>query len=147
MVSLADADRELVILLEDAQSPDRPRWRVRFRQYPAYRNVDEAYRTNLWQWLDESDQRVGFTFTVTEAPQFASWGTVYLHDVVPGAQHFVIATNDDVVEVISAQPPIWETVDPAKLGSPASGKSRHLYVGEDDAEIGQLVADLKGRNQ
>jgi hypothetical protein len=147
MVSLTDLDHELVILLEAFHSPDRPRWRVRFRQYPAYRNVDEAYRTNLWQWLDQSNQRVGFTFTVDESPRFASWGTVYLHDVVPGAQHFVIATDDDVVEVISAQSPIWESADPAERGSPSPGKSRHLYVGEDDAEIEQLIADVKGRDQ
>ena len=139
MVSLADVDHELVVMLEAVHIPGRPRWRVRFRQYPAYRNVDESYRTDLWRWLDESNQRIGFTFTVEELPRFASWGTVYLHDVLPQAQHFVIATEDDVVEVISAQAPIWEIAAPAEVNSPIPGKSEHLYVGEDDARIAELV--------
>ncbi|MGC4093233.1 MAG: hypothetical protein QM756_42955 [Polyangiaceae bacterium] len=146
MVSLIDVDHELDVLLEAVHSPGRPRWRVRFRQYPAYRNVDESYRTDLWRWLDESKQRVGSTFTVEESPRFASWGTVYLHDVVPNAQHFVIATEDDVIEVVSAQLPTWESADPAPLSSPTPGKSRHLYVGEDDAELEQLYANVKRPN-
>jgi hypothetical protein len=147
MVSLTDVDHELVVLVEAFHSPGRPRWRVRFRQYLAYRNVDESYRTNLWRWLDESNQRVGFTFTVEESPRLASWETVYLHEVMPTARHFVIATEDDVIEVVSAQLPIWESAEPAELDSPAPGKARHLYVGEDDAEIEQVYADAKRRNE
>lgn len=147
MVSLADVDRELVVLLESSRTPGRPRWRVRFRQYPAYRNIDEAYRTDLWRWLDESGQRLGVTFTVEESPCFASWGTVYLHDVVPKTRHFVIATEDDVVEVLSAEEPIWEVANPAESGAPLPGKAKHLYLGEDDAEIERLSADLKTRSK
>ena len=147
MVSLADIDHELVVLLEAVYIPGRPRWRVRFRQYPAYRNIDESYRTDLWRWLDESNQRIGFTFTVEELPRFASWGTVYLHDVLPRAQHFVIATADDVVEVISAEVPIWEIAAPAEVGSPIPGKAEHLYIGEDDVRIARVLDDVKSRNK
>lgn len=147
MVSLADVDHELVVVFEAVHVPDRPRWRVRFRQYPAYRNIDESHRTNLWHWLDQSKQRVGFTFTVEESPRFASWGSVYLHDVLPRAKHFVIATEDDVVEVISAQVPIWEVAAPAEVGSPIPGKAEHLYVGEDDPRIARVLEDLKNRNR
>jgi|GEM_PF-2297950 len=147
MVSLADVGRELVMLLECLHAPGRPRWRVRFRQYPAYRNIDEAYRTELWRWLDESGQRLGFTFTVAESPPLASWGTEYLHDVVPGIRHFVVATEDDVVEVLSAEEPVWEAAVPAPVNSPLPGKAKHLYVGEDDQEIERLVEDVKRRQE
>lgn len=147
LVSLSDVDRELIVLFEAVHIPGRPRWRVRFRQYPAYRNIDEAYRTDLWRWLDESNQRVGFTFTVEELPRLASWGTVYLHEVRPGVRHFVIATEDDVVEVLSTQVPTWESAAPAEVGSPIPGKAEHLYLGEDDARIARLVDDLKSRNK
>ena len=147
MVSLGDVDRELVLLLESSRVPSRPRWRVRFRQYPAYRNIDEAYRTDLWRWLDESGQRLGFTFTVEESPRFASWGTVYLHDVLPKTRHFVIATEDDVVEVLSAEEPTWEAAEPAEASAPLPGKARHLYVGQDDAEIERLYTDRKNRSK
>lgn len=147
MVSLGDVDRELVLLLESARAPGRPRWRVRFRQYPAYRNIDEAYRTDLWGWLDKSGQRLGFTFTVEESPPLASWGTVYLHEVIPGIRHFVIATEDDVVEILSAEEPLWEAASPAEAGEPLPGKAEHLYVGDDDVGIARLFEDVKRRQQ
>lgn len=147
LVSLADADCELVLLLESFRAPGRSRWRVRFRQYPAYRNIDEAYRTGLWRRLDESGQRVGFTFTVEESPRLASWGTVYLHVVEPQIRHYVIATEDDVVEVLSAEDPKWEPAEPAESVAPLPGKARHLYVGDDDAAIEQLTKDLERRKR
>lgn len=147
MVSLTDDNLELVLLLESPQMPDRQRWQVRFRQYAGYRNIDEAYRLGLWQWLDDSDQRCGFTFTVQESPQFASWAADYLHAVAPEVRHYVIATEDDVVEVLAAVEPIWEAADPAQPDSPLPGKAKHLYIGEDDAEIERLVVDLRDRNR
>lgn len=145
MVSLTDVDRELILLLESSRGAGRQRWRVRFRQYPAYRNIDEAYRTDLWLWLDESGQRVGYTFTVEESPPLASWGAVYLHAIEPKTRHFVIATEDDVVEVLSAEDPVWEAVDPAEAEASLPGKSTHLYIGQDDAAIERLVEDVKRR--
>ena len=145
MVSLADVDRELVLLLESGRATGRPRWRVRFRQYPAHRNIDEAYRTDLWHWLDKSGQRRGFTFTVEESPLLTSWGTVHLHEVIPGVRHCVIATEDDVIEGHSAEEPIGEEATPAEAGEPLPGKARHLYRGEDDEEIDRWVEDMKRR--
>lgn len=145
MVSLADVDRELVVVLESFREPDRPRWRVRFRHYPAYRNIDESYRLELWRWLDPSGQRAGSTFTVEEAPPLASWGTEYLHQAHPRTRHFVIATQDDVIEVLSMDQPIWEVAEPATKEAPVPGKAQHLFVGEDDAEIEELVRDLQRR--
>ena len=147
MVSLTDTRGELVIVLEDTQSSERLRWRVRFRRYPAYRNIDERYRLALWNWLDESDQRCGFTFTVAEPAPFASWDTGYLHDMAPATRHFVIGTNDDVIEVLSDEEPVWEGIAAAAPDEPAPGKSIHLYVGEDDDSIQRLITDLKNRNR
>jgi hypothetical protein len=147
MVSLADVERELVVVLESFRAPDRPRWRVRFRRYPAYRNIDEKYRLDLWRWLDESDQRCGFTFTVVETPPFSSWATGYVEAVEPTARHFVISTEDDVIEVLSADEPIWEVADAAAAGAPIPGKATHLYVGEDDAEIERLTKDIRRRQK
>src|SRR5229473_5087457 len=106
LVSLVDANQELTLLYEASRAPGRPRWRVRFRQYPAYRNIDEAYHTDLWRWLHESGQSHGSTFTVREPTPLGSWGTVYLHQVRPEVQHYVITTEDDVVEVLSCETPI-----------------------------------------
>lgn len=59
LVSLIDSGRELTLLLEGHDRADRPRWRARFRGYPAYRNIDEAFRLDLWRWLDESGHAAG----------------------------------------------------------------------------------------
>jgi hypothetical protein len=147
LVSLIDANRELTLILEESGKADRPRWRVRFRRCPAYRNIDEAYRTDLWRHLDESRQRCGRTFLVQESPRLASWGTVYLHDMIPSVQHYVIATGDDVVEVLSGDEPIWEVAAAASLDEPMPGKSIELRVGEDDRAIEQLYSDLKSKNR
>jgi hypothetical protein len=146
MVSLTDANQELVVVFEGPPSLGRPRWRVTFRRYPAYRNIDESYRVNLWKWLEQTGQRNGFTFTVEETPRFASWETGYLEDVAPNTRHFVITTEDDVVEVLSAEQPSWQALAPALSEERLPGKARHLYRGEDDAAIDRILADLKSRN-
>ena len=145
LVSLVDANRELAMVFEVTGSPERLRWCVRFRRYPGYRNIDEAYRTALWQRLDESGQRCGATFTVQESTRLASWDTGYLQGMYPHARHFVIATDDDVIEVISDEEPVWDSVEPGGLNDPPPGKSKHLYIGKDDAEIARMVAAIKGK--
>ena len=144
MVSLTDARQELIIVLEDARSLARARWQVTFRGYPAYRNIDESYRLALWRWLDESGQRCGFTFTVEETPRLASWHTGHLHVVSANIRHFVVATEDDVIEILSTEEPSWHPADAGRPEEPRPGKAHHLYRGEDDAEIGRLLDELKG---
>jgi hypothetical protein len=143
LVALSDSHRELTVLLEAARAPGRPRWRLRFRNYPAYRNIDEGYRTELWAWLDASGQRCGSTFVVQEPKPFVSWGTGdYLQAMKPGMRHFVVSTEDDVIEVLSAGEPQWEQAEPAQAEEPIPGKATHLYVGEDEAEIERLTQEL-----
>ena len=147
LVSLVDAGRELTLLLEGHARDGRPRWRVRFRDYPAYRNIDEAFRLDLWKWLDESAQRCGSTFTVVESPPLASWATGYLHELPPGVRHYVVTTGDDVVEVLSHHAPIWEEAEPADPSDSLPGKGEHLYQGEDDDAIERLGEDLQRRSR
>jgi hypothetical protein len=147
MVSLVDATRELTAIFEASWMPSRPRWRVRFRDYPAYRNIDEAYRNELWRHIRESGQECGRTFTVQESPSLQSWGTESLHEVRPGIRHFVIATMDDILEVLSASEPVWEEAPCAHDGDPMPGKAGHLFVREDQAQIERLMSDLRSRNK
>jgi hypothetical protein len=76
---------------------------IKFENYPAYRNILEEYRTALWRHLDKTSQKCGWTFEVINS----SWSEelnneeplLEIHN--PGLRHFVISTNDDVIEVLS----------------------------------------------
>jgi hypothetical protein len=76
---------------------------IKFENYPAYRNILEEYRTALWRHLDKTSQKCGWTFEVINS----SWSEelnneeplLEFHN--PGLRHFVISTNDDVIEVLS----------------------------------------------
>jgi hypothetical protein len=89
------------------------------------------------------------SLSAKETPGFgsrlASWDTGYLQGMVPGAKHLVIATDDDVVEIVSSEEPEWEEIEAADADSPAPGKVTHLYFGEDDDKIAELVAEFKRR--
>jgi hypothetical protein len=147
MVSLVD-DGELAITLEDAHSPQRLRWRFVFQKYPAYRNILEEHRLELWQHLDETKQRCGNTFSVLDSPWIASFRPrePLLDVYYPALVHYVITTGDDVVEVLSPQPPQIENLGPAPADAPPPGKSTTLYYPQDKGQIEQLVKDIRSRN-
>jgi hypothetical protein len=147
LASLTDARRELTLVLEGPLASGRPRWRVEFQDYPGYRNLDEAFRVELWQWLDMSGQRCGSTFVVSEPLPLASWATSGLHQLYPGLRHYVVATMDDVIEVLAAREPSWTVVEPAGLRDPPPGKSTHLFLGRDDDAIARLEQEIKSRER
>ncbi|HYE19344.1 MAG TPA: hypothetical protein VEA69_12920 [Tepidisphaeraceae bacterium] len=81
-----------------------------FRRCPAYRNIMEEFRLALWGHLDATGQRCGWTFTVVGSPWIASFRPAepLLDLYFPGLAHYVITTEDDVVEVLADAPPRFE---------------------------------------
>ena len=65
----------------------------------------------------------------------------------PSIGHGVIATQDDVVEVLSQYEPVWEQAEPAIHGDIRAGKAHHMYTGEDDEEIERVSAELDARKK
>ena len=114
----------------------RPRWRVTFSRYSAYRNTDELHLCDLWRWLGKSGQRGSNAFTVERSRWIAE--LVEMHPL----QHFVICTLDDIVEVAAEVDPVWETLGPAPPDATFVGKVQNLWVREDGAEIDKLRQDL-----
>lgn len=101
MVSLID-DGTLRITVEAGRLDNRSRWCFTFESYPAYRNILEEYRLGLWQHLDQSNQRFGYTFIVENSPWIASFRSEeILLEIYPNLIHYVISTEDDVIEVIA----------------------------------------------
>ena len=141
MVSLTDDNLRLEIILEATREEARPRWAVRFADYPAYRNIMEGYRLKLWTHLDETGQRCGHTFTVEASP----WLQVF-HKEEPvlevqysSLQHFVITTEDDVIEVLSPEVPEIEFLGNAPPDSPLPGKSDVFYIPEDGMSLRDIL--------
>ena len=105
MLSLHDiaASNTLEVLLNDGTQEIS----ITFKSYPAYRNILEEYRTKLWKHLDETSQRCGWTFEVIESTWIdeleQNESLIEVHN--PGLRHFVICSNDDVVEVLSNEEP------------------------------------------
>lgn len=137
VVSLCDRDHRLVVDVEAPWEPSRPRWRVSFTNCQAYRNADELHLTALWGWLDSSGQRCGSTFVVENS----SW-IKELVELQP-LRHYVVATLDDVIEVACETEPVWETLESAPAEPPLDARSRHLWIGEDDARIDDLKDKLR----
>ena len=78
-----------------------------FSNYPAYRNILEEYRLELWDYLDKSNQRCGNTFIVNNSPWLSELVSneplIEFHN--EKLKHYVITTGDDVIEVLSNEIP------------------------------------------
>jgi len=150
MVSLID-DGTLQITIEDLRDPRRLRWRFAFSQAPIYQNILEEYRLGSWS---ESESRaeaesVGWTATIPESPWLAGLREQEpLLDVhFPGLRHYQIATEDDVVDVLSADAPRIDEIPPGAPGDPPVGKSTILYADEDADEVRRLFDDLSRKGE
>jgi hypothetical protein len=110
MESLHDHAGVLEIELADySNNVAIARYQVTFRRYPAYRNIEESYRLELWQRRDRLTDSgpMGWTLIVPDSP----WVQEFVNEPVleffnPGIVHFMIVTENDVLEVLSNEEPV-----------------------------------------
>ena len=107
MVSLIDQDG-LHITVED---PAWRRHRFTFRQVAAYRNILEEYRTSE----PGASEGAGWTMLFPHSPWLSELRKrePLLDHFQPGCKHYVIATEDDVVDILSPDPPEICEIEPA----------------------------------
>lgn len=136
MVSLVD-DGCLKITVEDLRDPTRPRWRFTFKHAPIYRNIPEEYRIELWELIHQGGECKGWTVMVPSSPWLAQLKEkeplIEVHH--PNLLHFVVGTEDDVIDVLSSEAPLVESVEPASPDDAVPGKSHVLHADEDGAEV------------
>ena len=134
LVSLVD-DGELRIVVENVRDNGRPRWEIfcPAHTYPAYRNVLEDVRLRLWEALDKVGAPRTPAFEVLESPWLKSLreSEPLLDVTYTGARHWVITSEDDVVEVLASCEPQIRSIEPAAPESEIPGKSEVFYHPED----------------
>ena len=121
MVSLLDHDG-LHITVQDLRDPARRRYRFTFHRVPAYRNILEEYRTGE----PVAPKGTGWTRVVPESPWLSELRKREpLLDVhSPACEHYVIVTEDDVIDVLSPEPPTIHEVEPGHPDENPPGKSK-----------------------
>ncbi|MGD0001809.1 MAG: hypothetical protein ABSE21_17060 [Bryobacteraceae bacterium] len=109
MESLHDTSEGLEIELADyLNNVPTARYKVTFKKYPAYRNIQEEYRLELWEGrkrLNDPNAR-GWTLTVPHSPWVLDFANEPILEVFnPGIVHYMITTENDVIEVLSNEEP------------------------------------------
>jgi len=144
MVSLVDQGG-LHITVQDLRDPKRRRYRFTFRRAPAYRNILEEYRTSE----PPVGGKLGWTVTVPDSPWLEEFRNreplLEVHS--PGCRHYVIVTEDDVIDVLSPEPPEITEVESATEEEPDPGKSTVLYHPDDRKEIDTVINEITKRNR
>ena len=144
MVSLLDQDG-LHITLQDLRDPGRRRFRFSFERVPAYRNILEEYRT--------SERRTGEGLGWTRIDPESAWladlrrREPLLDHFRPGCVHYVIVTEDDVLDVLSPEPPEIVEMPAARDEEAVPGKSTVLHHPQDQQQIDELLDDLRRRGE
>ena len=143
MVSLID-EGGLAITLQEARDPLPRRFCFTFSNYPAYRNILEEYRTELWQRLNNAQNKLGWTLIVRDSPWIAVFRkTEPLLEVFnPNPIHYMICTEDDVIEVLSSKPPEIRGIEP-KNQRESVGKSQVYYHPQDKEHIEKIIKKIK----
>lgn len=101
-------------------------YEVVFTSYPCYRNINESYQNDLWKFLHECNIKTGWTFILENS----NWKKELNKDSIfkfeyPEIKHYVISTEDDVIEVLSDKAPVINRLKNAKRLF--QGKSIILY--------------------
>lgn len=142
MVSLSDTSAGLVVILEDVRSPTRERVSIAFEMFVAYQNILEEYRN----WGDWNIEGLGWTVVATANPWSVDIKQEPMVEMIhQDAKHYIIVTEDDVIDVLSDSSPIIEELGPTDPSAPPAGKSMVYYDPEDRQQIDQVIDEARGR--
>jgi len=114
MESLTDRGGRLQIEVGDYVNNEAvSRYRITFENYPAYRNILEEYRLQLWQTraANVHSGATGWTLIVNDSPWIREFDnepllTLFNKELL----HYVVVTEDDVIEVLSNRAPMIELI-------------------------------------
>ena len=142
MVSLTDK-KYLEIVVQDLRDKKRRRIKFVFQKVVAYKNILEEYRTNETEFPNR--KIFGWTIFAENSKWLDKLNqSEDLLDVYnPKCKHFVIITEDDVLEILCSNFPDVMEIEPSKEEDDLPGKSTIYYHPEDRDNIDNLITEIK----
>jgi len=142
MFSLFDK-KNLEIILQDLRDPNGKRFKFSFYKVAAYKNILEEYRTNeiefpnrkVFGWTIVSDTSKWLNNLKQEEDLFEGNN--------PNCKHFIIITEDDVIEILCSDFPDIIEIESAKEEEELPGKSTIYYHPQDRKDIDKLIDTIK----
>ncbi len=97
----------------------------------------------LWKHLDQTNQRCGHTFLIESSPWIDSFQSEepLLELYNPDLIHYIISTEDDVVEILATSVEVTDLGDTAS-DVPRVGKSIVLYNSTDREQIEKVFEEI-----
>ncbi len=147
MVSLID-DGSLTITLEDLRDPKRKQWSFFFKSAPVYFNLMEEFRGEMWGEINKTGEKLGWTVMYPNSTwhKMLKESDDMLETLRPNLEHYQIATEDDVIDILSENAPIIKELKHASKDDPSPGKSSIYYRDEDSEAVEELfnkIADAQ----
>jgi len=123
-------DGALELVLQSVSTTERIRCQITFVRYPAYRNILEEFRLELWARRDtiSTAYALGCTMIVPNSPWIRELGKEPLLMIRnKNLVHYMVVTEDDVIEILTDETPIIEVLGPVESDAPIPGKSEIFY--------------------
>ena len=148
VVSLTDSGT-LQVVVEAARAMPRRRWRIDFGRVPAYLNLMEEFRLELWGQTNPGEVKLGWARIIPDSPWLEKLcerePLLRIHH--PTLIHYQVGSEDDVIDVLGPATPTIQEIEPAADNESLPEKSRTLLYPDDRAEIEDLVERIRNRTR
>lgn len=84
---------------------------ITFGERPIFRDIQEEFMSPLWETIFSGPEKIGWTFILEQSrwlQELEKDGIFF--GTMKGCKHYVISTEDDVIEVITKNEPIFTEV-------------------------------------